>query len=198
LSGFLDRIKHRYGQANRIWVMDRGIPTEDSLSKMRSIGASYLVGTPKGRLSKLEQSFLSQPWAKVRDGVQVKRLATDEDVYVLAQSDARIGKERGMRRKRLRQVRRREGRYLLRTNLTAQEQEPTDLWRFYIQPTEVEPVFKEIKHDLAIRAELAQPAATEDHCCTKQTGQRRTRFGVETCGSRASQIKNLADVSGVN
>ena len=98
LSGFLDRIEHRYGRANRIWVMDRGIPTEDSLAKMRSIGASYLVGTPKGRLTKLEQAFLNQPWAKVREGVQVKRLATDEDVYVLAQSDARIGKERGMRR----------------------------------------------------------------------------------------------------
>jgi transposase len=210
LSGFLDRIKHRYGQANRIWVMDRGIPTEDSLAKMRSIGASYLVGTPKGRLNKLEQSFLAQPWAKVREGVQVKRLATDEDVYVLAQSDARIGKERGMRCKRLRryierlkaiqgqsltrdqllmklgaakqdagrsaslvrvsipkevsttaslefaldraklrQVRRREGRYLLRTNLTAGE--PTQLWTFYIQLTEVEQAFKEIKHDLAIR-----------------------------------------------
>jgi transposase len=210
LGGFLDRIKHRYGQANRIWVMDRGIPTEDSLAKMRSIGASYLVGTPKGRLNKLEQSFLGQPWAKVRDGVQVKRLATDEDVYVLAQSDARIGKERGMRAKRLRryierlkaiqgqsltrdqllmklgaarhdagravslvrvsipkevsttaslefeldrdklrQVRRREGRYLLRTNLTAGE--PTQLWTFYIQLTEVEQAFKEIKHDLAIR-----------------------------------------------
>ena len=210
LSGFLDRIQHRYGQANRIWVMDRGIPTEDSLAKMRSIGASYLVGTPKGRLNKLEQSFLTQPWAKVRDGVQVKRLATDEDVYVLAQSDARIGKERGMRIKRLRryierlkaiqgqsltrdqllmklgaarhdagraaslvsvsipkqtsttaslefrldraklrQVRRREGRYLLRTNLTAGE--PTQLWAFYIQLTEVEQAFKEIKHDLAIR-----------------------------------------------
>jgi transposase len=210
LSGFLDRINHRYGQANRIWVMDRGIPTEDGLAKMRSIGASYLVGTPKGRLNKLEQSFLGQPWAKVRDGVQVKRLATDEDVYVLAQSDARIGKERGMRRKRLRryidrlkaiqgqsltrdqllmklgaakhdagraaslvkvsipkethttaslefkldrdklrQVRRREGRYLLRTNLTAGE--PTQLWTFYIQLTEVEQAFKEIKHDLAIR-----------------------------------------------
>jgi hypothetical protein len=210
LSGFLDRIKHRYGQANRIWVMDRGIPTEDSLAKMRSIGASYLVGTPKGRLNKLEQSFLGQPWAKVRDGVQVKRLATDEDVYVLAQSDARIGKERGMRTKRLRRyierlkalqgqsltrdqllmklgaarhdagraaglvrvsipkdastaaslefkldrdklrrVRRREGRYLLRTNLTAGE--PTQLWTFYIQLTEVEQAFKEIKHDLAIR-----------------------------------------------
>ena len=210
LSGFLDRINHRYGQAKRIWVMDRGIPTEDSLAKMRGIGASYLVGTPKGRLNKLEQSFLAQPWAKVRDGVQVKRLATEEDVYVLAQSDARIGKERGMRTKRLRryierlkalqgqsltrdqllmklgaakhdagrsaslvkvsipkeasttaslefgldraklrQVRRREGRYLLRTNLTAGE--PTQLWTFYIQLTEVEQAFKEIKHDLAIR-----------------------------------------------
>jgi transposase len=210
LSGFLDRIKHRYGQANRIWVMDRGIPTEDSLAKMRSIGASYLVGTPKGRLNKLEQAFLNKPWAKVRDGVNVKRLATEEDVYVLAQSDARIGKERGMRTKRLRryidrlkaiqaqsltrdqllmklgaakhdagraaslvrvsipkeaspsaslefrldrdklrQVRRREGRYLLRTNLTAGE--PTQLWTFYIQLTEVEQAFKEIKHDLAIR-----------------------------------------------
>jgi transposase len=210
LSGFLDRIEHRYGRANRIWVMDRGIPTEDSLAKMRSIGASYLVGTPKGRLTKLEQSFLGQPWAKVRDGVQVKRLATEEDVYVLAQSDARIDKERGMRRKRLRryierlkalqaqsltrdqllmklgaarhdagraanlvkvtipkdaaataslefrlerdklrQVRRREGRYLLRTNLTAQQ--PDALWKFYIQLTEVEQAFKEIKNDLAIR-----------------------------------------------
>jgi transposase len=210
LSGFLDRIEQRYGRANRIWVMDRGIPTEDSLAKMRSIGASYLVGTPKGRLNKMEQSFLGQPWAKVRDGVQVKRLATDEDVYVLAQSDARIDKERGMRRKRLRryidrlkaiqaqtltrdqllmklgaarhdagrsanlvkvsipkaatttasveftldrdrlrQVRRREGRYLLRTNLTAGE--PAQLWTFYIQLTEVEQAFKEIKHDLAIR-----------------------------------------------
>jgi transposase len=210
LSGFLDRIEKRYGRANRIWVMDRGIPAEDGLAKMRSIGASYLVGTPKGRLTKLEQAFLNKPWAKVRDGVQVKRLATDEDVYVLAQSDARIDKERGMRRKRLRryierlkalqtqnltrdqllmklgaakhdagraasvvkvtwpreasstaslefsldrdrlrQVRRREGRYLLRTNLTAHE--PDALWRFYIQLTEVEQAFKEIKHDLAIR-----------------------------------------------
>jgi hypothetical protein len=190
--------------------MDRGIPTEQSLAKMRSIGASYLVGTPKGRLTKLEQAFLYKPWAKVRDGVQVKRLAAEEDVYVLAQSDARIDKERGMRRKRLRryierlkalqgqsltrdqllmklgaakhdagraaglvkvtwpkdaagtaslefeldrhklrQVRSREGRYLLRTNLTVHE--PDALWIFYIQLTEVEQAFKEIKHDLAIR-----------------------------------------------
>ncbi|MDO9091985.1 MAG: hypothetical protein Q8R98_26965 [Rubrivivax sp.] len=48
MSGSLDRIEHRYGRANRIWVMDRGIPTEDSLAKMRSVGASYLVGIPQG------------------------------------------------------------------------------------------------------------------------------------------------------
>jgi transposase len=210
LSDFLDRIERRYGRANRIWVMDRGIPTEESLAKMRTMGASYLVGTPKGRLTRLEQGFLGQPWARVREGVQVKRLATEEDVYVLAQSDARIDKERGMRRKRLRryidrlqalqgqaltrdqllmklgaarheagraanlvqvtipkasaktaslefeldrarlrQVRRREGRYLLRTNLGAQE--PERLWTFYIQLTEVEQAFKELKHDLAVR-----------------------------------------------
>jgi Transposase DDE domain len=241
LSGFLQRIEQRYGRANRIWVMDRGIPTEDSLAQMRAEGASYLVGTPKGRLTKLEQAFLGQPWARVREGVQVKRLATEEDVYVLAQSDARIDKERGMRRRRLRryvdrlqalqgqtlsrdqllmklgaarheagraahlvqvtisqigapttkaaatpkamarakaralrakagaakeakpaaslqfrldraklrQVRRREGRYLLRTNLDAQQ--PERLWAFYIQLTEVEQAFKELKHDLAVR-----------------------------------------------
>jgi len=210
LSEFLDRIEQRYGRANRIWVMDRGIPTEDSLAKMRAMGASYLVGTPKGRLTKLEQGFVGQPWTQVRQGVQVKRLATEEDVYVLAQSDARIDKERGMRRKRLRryvdrlqalqsqtltrdqllmklgaakheagraaqlvqvtlpkasaktaslefrldraklrQLRRREGRYLLRTNLTAGA--PEQLWTFYVQLTEVEQAFKELKHDLAVR-----------------------------------------------
>lgn len=236
LSDFLDRIEQRYGRANRIWVMDRGIPTEDSLAQMRAKGASYLVGTPKGRLTKLERAFLGQPWTNVREGVQVKRLTTDEDVYVLAQSDARIDKERGMRRRRLRryvdrlkalqgqtltrdellmklgaarheagraarlvqvtltepgqttpkavtttskatgtrskagattagkkaaslefrldlaklrQVRRREGRYLLRTNLTAGA--PEQLWTFYIQLTEVEQAFKELKNDLAVR-----------------------------------------------
>ncbi len=102
LSDFLDRIEQRYGRTNRIWVMDRGIPTEDSLAKMRRMGASYLVGTPKGRLSRLEQAFLGEPWARVREGVKVKRLVTEEDIYVLAQSDARIDKEYGMRRKRLR------------------------------------------------------------------------------------------------
>ena len=95
LSDFLARIEQRYGRANRIWVMDRGIPTEDSLAQMRAKGASYLVGTPKGRLTKLEQAFLGQPWACVRQGVQVKRLATEEDVYVLARAAKRPLRGRG-------------------------------------------------------------------------------------------------------
>ena len=101
LGDFLNRIEQRYGHANRIWVMDRGVPTEESLAQMRAIGASYLVGTPKGRLTRMEQAFLSQPWQRVRDGIAVKRLDQDEDTYVLAQSDKRIDKERAMRRRRL-------------------------------------------------------------------------------------------------
>lgn len=72
LDGFLERIERRYGRAERIWVMDRGIPTEQTLAKMRAMGAFYLVGTPKGRLTKLEQAFLDEPWATVREGVKVQ------------------------------------------------------------------------------------------------------------------------------
>src|ERR1700686_1046909 len=171
LSDLLKRIETRHGKANRIWVMDRGIPTEETLAQMREMGASYLVGTPKGRLSKLERSFLSASWERVRDGVQVKRLPQESETYVLAVSESRIGKERGMRQRRLKryverlkqcrtqsltrdqllmkEVRRREGRYLLRTNLSSHD--PAQLWTFYIQLTEVEQAFKELKHDLAIR-----------------------------------------------
>src|SRR5258708_31616615 len=81
--------------------MDRGIPTEETLAQMREMGASYLVGTPKGRLSKLERSFLSASWERVRDGVQVKRRPQESETYVLAVSESRIGKERGMRQRRL-------------------------------------------------------------------------------------------------
>ena len=64
----VEMMEARYGKSDRIWVMDRGIPTEDSLAEMRAKGASYLVGTPKGRLTKLAKAFLEQPWARVRQG----------------------------------------------------------------------------------------------------------------------------------
>jgi hypothetical protein len=214
LPDFLDRIEAQYGKAERIWVMDRGIPTEEVLARMRAAETPvrYLVGTPKGRLSKLEKSFLGKPWERVREQVQVKLLEQDDELYVLALSAGRRNKERAMRRRRLKKlwrrlhelqgqkltrdelllklgaakkeagrayalvaielpdldqevsaqtftftlrkdklriVRRREGSYLLRSNLTGED--PAALWRYYIQLTEIEQAFKELKGDLAIR-----------------------------------------------
>jgi hypothetical protein len=214
LADFLDRIEAQYGKAERIWVMDRGIPTEEVLAQMRAADTPvrYLVGTPKGRLSKLEKAFLTKPWEQVRESVQVKLLDQGEEFYVLARSEGRRNKERAMRRRRLkklwrrlhelqrqkltrdelllklgaakkeagrvyallgirlpdpgqevtaktftfalrkdklREVRRREGSYLLRSNLTGED--PAALWRYYIQLTEIEQAFKELKGDLAIR-----------------------------------------------
>src|SRR5450755_403305 len=209
LRGMLRKIEAQYGKANRIWVMDRGIPTEEVLAEMCAADppVSYLVGTPKGRLSKLEKHLVTLPWQAVREGVDVKLLAQEQELYVLAQSHARINKERAMRRRKLkwlwarlkeiaameldreellmklgaarakaraawrlvdvavapegatfsftldrtklRQVRRREGRYLLRTNLTGKD--PAELWRFYIQLVEIEAAFKTMKDDLHLR-----------------------------------------------
>jgi transposase len=210
LRDALRKIETQYGKADRIWVMDRGIPTDEVLAEMRQADppVSYLVGTPKGRLSKLEKALLDLPWQAVREGVDVKLLPQEQETYVLAQSYARINKERGMRRRKLkwlwarlkqiaameklsreellmklgaarskakaawglidvevapkaatfsfalnrdklRRARRREGRYLLRTNLSAED--PAKLWKFYIQLVEVEAVFKNLKDDLQLR-----------------------------------------------
>lgn len=209
LRGFLGKIEGQYGKAERIWVMDRGIPTEEVLKEMRVSNPPvyYLVGTPKGRLSRYEKALTDQPWHKVRDGVDVKLLPQDNEVYVLAQSRDRIHKERSMRQRqlkrlwkrlyqlqsmqltwdqlllklgaarqqspsawkfieidipqtdepfrfslckdRLRKTRRREGRYLLRTNLVGRD--PTKMWEFYTQLVHVEEAFKNLKGDLALR-----------------------------------------------
>jgi transposase len=209
LRAFLRKIEEQYGKAERIWVMDRGIPTEEVLAEMRQSNPPiyYLVGTPKGRLTKLEKALLKLPWQGVREGVDVKLLPKDEELYVLAKSDARILKERGIRRRKLRwllarlkeiskmelqrddllmklgatrakapaawrlvdvevapegatfsyalnrkkfrKAWRREGRYLLRTNLSGRD--PAQLWQFYIQLVEVEAAFKNLKDDLQLR-----------------------------------------------
>jgi transposase len=214
LPDFLKAIEQQYGKANRTWVMDRGIPTEEVLANMREgeQPISYLVGTPKGRLTNLEKSFLQKPWEQVRTEVKVKLLNQGDELYILARSDGRVNKERSMRKRRLkklwkrlhdlqgqnitrdtllmgigaakkeagraysliqinlpkvdevvnqdtftfalkkkklREVRRREGCYLLRSNLTSAD--PGMLWQQYIQLTEIEQAFKELKGDLAIR-----------------------------------------------
>lgn len=68
LWDFLKRIEDQYGKSERVWVMDRGIPTEETLEKMRQSEppVNYLVGTPRGRLTKLEKSFIGQCWTQVQ------------------------------------------------------------------------------------------------------------------------------------
>ena len=210
LRDFLARIERQYGKARRIWLCDRGVPTEEVLQEMRASDppVQYLVGTPKGRLTALERSLLEKPWVKAREDVRVKLLAQDQELYVFAESRDRIAKERGMRRRqlkwlwrrlkqlstmqkltpeallmklgaaqskapaawrlvtvelpvqgtafgfwlnrrKLRAARRREGRYLLRTNLT--ESDPAKLWEYYLRLVAVEEAFKTLKADLAIR-----------------------------------------------
>src|SRR4051794_1171120 len=112
LKTFLQKIEAQYGKAERIWVMDRGIPTEEVLAEMRASKPPiyYVVGTPKGRLTKLESRLLEQPWKGVRPGVDVKLLTHGEDLYVLARSRSRLDKERAMRRRRLKKLWQRLGR----------------------------------------------------------------------------------------
>jgi hypothetical protein len=104
LGEFLQKIEAHYGKNERIWVMDRGIPSEDILEQMRESNppVSYLVGTPKGRLNQLEEALLGRPWRSARASVRVKLLAQQKETYVLAQSDARVAKVRAMRECRLR------------------------------------------------------------------------------------------------
>lgn len=105
LRQFLDKIESQYGKARRVWIMDRGVPTEEVLTEMRQseTPVHYLVGTPKGRLNKLESQLLSLPWEEVRDSLKVKLLKQDDELYVLACSTSRQAKERAMRRRRLKQ-----------------------------------------------------------------------------------------------
>lgn len=210
LADFLRKIEEQYGKAERVWVMDRGIPTEEVLAQMRQAQppVKYLVGTPRGRLTQYEQRLAQLPWQVAREGVSVKLLVEDQELFVLAESKDRVNKERAMRRRqlkalwqrlkklqtmklkrdellkklgaalheyptakrlvqttvaaqsaelsfalqkdKLRQARKREGRYLLRSNIVSGSP-PEELWQYYIQLTEVEAAFKNLKDDLALR-----------------------------------------------
>ncbi|MCI0348018.1 MAG: IS1634 family transposase, partial [Acidobacteriales bacterium] len=214
LRGFLDRIEQQYGRAQRVWIMDRGIPTEALLAELRASEREirYLVGTPRGLLNKYEQALLDRPWQKINEAVEVKLLPQDGEVLVLAKSGGRQAKERAIRRrklarllrklralqqrrpsrdqmllrlgaaktgagrafqfvdlqlpkpgeavtrqtfgfrldkKKLQQAELRDGHYLLRTNLSADN--PEQLWKLYMQLTQIEAAFRCLKTDLKIR-----------------------------------------------
>jgi transposase len=103
LRGFLAKIEELYGKARRVWLMDRGVPTEAVLQEMRDADRQmfYLVGTPKARVTKYEKQWLELPWQKVRESVEVKLFSQDGELYVLAKSKGRQQKEIAIRRKKL-------------------------------------------------------------------------------------------------
>ncbi len=106
LKGFLAKIEQLYGKANRVWVMDRGIPTEEVIEQMQQSDPKihYLVGTPKGRLSRLEAELVKLPWEQARPSVRVKLLTQEKELYVFVESQDRLHKERAMRRRKLRDL----------------------------------------------------------------------------------------------
>ena len=113
LRGFLERIESLYGKARRVWLMDRGIPTEALLQEIRTSRQEtfYLVGTSRAKVKQYEKRWLELPWHKVRESVEVKLFAQGGELYVLAKSEGRQAKEMAMRRKKLvsRRPRRRGG-----------------------------------------------------------------------------------------
>ena len=102
LRFFLKKIESMYGNARRVWVMDRGIPTEEVLAQMRDENIQYLVGTPRAMLNKLEYKLAELDWKQANDNVVVKLLAQDNELYVLAKSKDRRAKERSIRKYKLR------------------------------------------------------------------------------------------------
>lgn len=104
LRGMLEHIGKCYGVADRIWIMDRGIPTEEVLEEMREskVPVSYLVGTPRGHLSRYESELAGRPWDEVRENVRVKTLSKEKEMYILAESFDRRKKEKAIRHKKLR------------------------------------------------------------------------------------------------
>jgi transposase len=106
LEEFLEKIEKQYGKSNCTWMMDRGIPTEETIKKMKKSDSEikYLIGTPKGKLTKLEKEFLDKPWEQARQDVRVKLLEQDEELYVLVESASRINKERSIRRRKLKKL----------------------------------------------------------------------------------------------
>jgi transposase len=90
----------RYGKSDRIWVMDRGMTSEDNIAFLKQENRRYIIGTPKSMLKKYERELLKEDWSKVRDGLEVK-LCTDpqtksDEAFILCRSSDRAQKERAM------------------------------------------------------------------------------------------------------
>ena len=99
LQEIVETMERRYGKAQRIWVMDRGMVSQENLEFLRSGDRRYIIGTPKSQLKRFEQSLLSQDWHEIRDGLEVKLCACPEggtETFILCRSRDRREKEQAM------------------------------------------------------------------------------------------------------
>src|SRR4030088_1220114 len=101
METILRMVEHKYGKARRIWVMDRGIVSEENLAAIRKRGGQYLVGTPRSQMKQFEAELLKDDWTQVRPEVEVKKVALPqgEETYILCRTAGRKEKEQAIRKR---------------------------------------------------------------------------------------------------
>lgn len=101
VKGIVKQIESQYGRADRIWVMDRGMVSEENLKFLRSDGRRYIIGTAKRQLKHFERELLGQDWHKIREGLEVKLCPGQEgeETFILCRSESRAMKEKAMRQR---------------------------------------------------------------------------------------------------
>jgi len=99
MESILRMVERKYGKARRIWVMDRGIVSEENLAAIRKRGGQYLVGTPRRQMKRFEAELLKDDWTQVRPDVEVKQVAIPqgEETYILCRTAGRKEKEKAIR-----------------------------------------------------------------------------------------------------
>jgi transposase len=101
METILRMVERKYGKARRIWVMDRGIVSEENLAAIRKRGGQYLVGTPRRQMKRFEAELLQDNWTQVRPDVEVKQIAIPqgEETYILCRTAGRQEKEKAIRKR---------------------------------------------------------------------------------------------------
>jgi len=101
LEQMVDHIERLYGRANRIWVLDRGMVSEQNIAFLREGGRRYIVGTPRSSLKKFERELLASDWKQVHEGLEVRLVpaAQGSEVFILCRSAQREAKEHAIRKR---------------------------------------------------------------------------------------------------
>jgi transposase len=101
METILRMVERKYGKARRIWVMDRGIVSEENLQAIRQRGGQYLVGTPRKQMKRFEAELLKEDWTQVRPDVQVKQVEIPQgnETYILCRTAGRQEKEKAIRQR---------------------------------------------------------------------------------------------------